>query len=134
MNEVLNRKIRILKDYNNLCKHIDDLACDYGELFTKATRIAQELKDDVSPANHNNNSKVESFTIILAKKKEQLERAVSKKQRIDKALDKLGVRNKYFVRQVAIEGVSIRRTSKDLKLDYKYSIKLFKKLIERLEI
>lgn len=128
------RKLNILHNYNNLLLHIDNLVCDYGELFTKATRTASQIHDDVGPANHDNSSKAETFAILLERKKAELDKAVAKRQRIDKALENLGVRNKYFVQQVAIERVSIRRTSDDLKLDYKYSIKLFKKLIERLEI
>lgn len=128
------RKLNILHNYNNLLLHIDNLACDYGELFTKATRTASQIHDDVGPANHDNSSKAEAFAILLERKKSELDKAVAKRQRIDKALKKLGVRNEYFIRKVGIDKWPIRKASKQLKLEYKYSIKLFHRLVEGLEI
>ena len=128
------RKLNVLRGYNDLCKHIDDLACDYGELFTKATKINQVLHDDTGPSNHDNSSKVESMTILLAQKKQRLERAIAKRQRIDEALKKLGVRYEYLVRKVDIDRQSIYRTSKELCYNYNYCLHLHKKCIERLEI
>lgn len=128
------RKLEVLRSYNELCKHIDDLACDYGELFTKATKINQVLHDDTGPSNHDNSSKVEAMSALLVQKKERLERAIAKRQKIDKALKKLGVRNEYFIRKVGIDKWPIRKTSKQLKLEYKYSIKLFHRLVDGLEI
>ena len=95
MNKVAYRKFNILRNYNTLCKHIDDLTCDYCELLTKATKINQTLRDDVSPANHDNQSKVENMTILLAEKKSLIARASEEKHNIDVALEKLGVRNEY---------------------------------------
>ena len=128
------RKLEVLRSYNDLCKHIDDLACDYGELFTKATKINQVLHDDTGPSNHDNSSKVESMTILLAQKKQRLERAIAKRQRIDEALKKLGVRYEYLVRKVCIDRQSVYKTAKDLCYNYNYCIKLYKQCVERLDI
>jgi hypothetical protein len=128
------RKLEILKNYNNLCKHIDDLACDYGELLTKATRTAQVLRDDVGSSGHDNHSKVESFSVLLEEKKKRLEKAIEKRNRIDKALKKLGPRGEYLIRSVDINGSRLTKVSRDLKYDYIYATKLRKKLIEKLGI
>lgn len=128
------RKLEILKNYNNLCKHIDDLACDYGELFTRATRIAQQLRDDVSPANHDNQSKVEGYTVKLAAKKAELERQITKRNVIDTELKKLGVKNEYIVRKICIEGQKVIKVSRDLKMNYTYVVDLRRKLVNKLKI
>lgn len=128
------RKLNILHNYNNLLLHIDNLACDYGELFTKATRTASQIHDDVGPANHDNSSKAEAFAILLERKKAELDKAVAKRQRIDKALNRLKPRHKYLVRMVAIEHQSIYRTANELKYNYNYAIGLFHKCIEELRI
>lgn len=134
MSNAYYRKVNILKDYNNLQKHIDDLTCDYCELLTKATKINQTLHDDTGPANHDNQSKVESFTILLAAKKDKLETAVEKKHKIDRALYNLGARGEYLIRKVDICGYPIKKVCKDLKIDYIYATKLRRKLIDRLNI
>ena len=128
------RKLNVLRGYNDLCKYIDDLACDYGELFTKATKINQVLHDDTGPSNHDNSSKVESMSALLVQKKERLERAIAKRQKIDKALKKLGVRNEYIVRQTCIGSYSLYRVSRELKMNYKYAISLRRRLLEELEV
>ena len=128
------RKVNILNNYNNLCKFIDDLACDYGELFTKATRTAQQLRDDVSPANHDNSSKAEKFSILLAQKKERLELEIEKKRHIDTELKKLGVKNEYIVRQIYIERVKTVKVARDLNMNYYYLLTRKKELVNRLAI
>lgn len=133
MNEYL-RKVDILNNYNALCKYIDDLACDYGELFTKATRTAQQLRDDVSPANHDNSSKAEKFSILLAQKKERLEWEIKKKYLIDAELEKLGVKNEYIVRQIYIERISTKKVADDLNMNYFYLLTRKKELVNRLAI
>lgn len=128
------RKVNILNDYNNLCKFIDDLACDYGELFTKATRTASQLKDDVSPANHDNTSKAEKFSILLAQKKDKLEQAIERRNHIDEALKKLGVKNEYIVRQIYIERTPTIKVARDLNMNYYYLLTRKKELVNRLAI
>ena len=134
MNKVAYRKFNILRNYNSLCKRIDDLACDYCELLTKATKINQTLRDDVSPANHDNQSKVESMTILLAEKKQRMEKELRKKNKIDVALKKLGVRNEYILRKTCVETYSLYSVAKELKMNYKYTIGLRQELLERLEL
>jgi hypothetical protein len=134
MNKATYRKFSILRNYNNLCKRIDDLACDYCELLTKATKINQTLRDDVSPANHDNQSKVESVTILLAEKKKRLERAIEEKNKIDAALKALGVRDEYIIRKTCVNTYSLYSVSKELKLNYKYTIGLRQRLLTKLKL
>lgn len=134
MNRTTYRKFNILRNYNALCKHIDDLAWDYYELLTKATKINQTLRDDVSPANHDNQSKVENMSILLTEKKRRLEKELLKKNKIDEALKKLGVRNEYILRQTCIETNSLYSVANDLKMNYKYTISLRKELLKKLEL
>lgn len=134
MNKVTYRKFCILRNYNSLCKRIDDLACEYCELLTKATKVNQTLRDDVSPANHDNQSKVENMSILLEEKKRHLERAVAKKQKIDAALKTLGVRNEYIIRQTCVNTYSLYSVAKELKLNYKYAMGLRQKLLKELKL
>lgn len=134
MGNAYYRKLEKLNNYNSLCKRIDDLACDYCELFTKATKINQTLRDDVSPANHDNQSKVESMSILLEEKKRRLEKAVEQKQKIDASLERLGVRNEYLIRKTCIDKRSLHSVAKELKMNYKYVIGLRKKLLNKLEL
>lgn len=128
------RKLNILHNYNNLLLHIDNLACDYGELFTKATRTASQIHDDVGSSGHDNHSKVESFSVLLEEKKRRLEKAIEKRNKIDKALKKLGPRGEYLIRSVDINGSRLTKVSRDLGYEYIYATKLRKKLIERMNI
>lgn len=134
MNKVTYRKFCILRNYNSLCKRIDDLACEYCELLAKATKVNQTLRDDVSPANHDNQSKVENMSILLEEKKRRLEHAIAKKQRIDVAIESLGVRNEYIIRQTCINTYSLYSVAKELKLNYKYAMGLRQKLLKELKL
>lgn len=134
MNKKAYRKFNILRNYNELCKRIDDLTCDYCELLTKATKINQTLRDDVSPANHDNQSKVENMTILLAEKKRRLERAIEEKHKIDVALKGLSVRNEYIIRKTCVDTKSLYSVAKELKMNYKYMIGLRRELLESLEL
>ena len=134
MNKVTYRKFCILRNYNSLCKRIDDLVCEYCELLTKATKANQTLRDDVSPANHDKQSKVENMSILLEEKKRRLEHAIAKKQRIDAAIESLGVRNEYIIRQTCINTYSLYSVAKELKLNYKYAMGLRQKLLKELKL
>ena len=134
MSNAYYRKLNILKDYNNLLKHIDDLTCDYCELLTKATRIAQQIHDDTGPANHDNHSKVEGYSILLAEKKKRLEDAVEKRFKIDEALKALGPRGEYLIRKNVIDNIPLTKVYRDVNYEYIYATKLRRRLIEKMNI
>ena len=134
MSDRYYRNKRILKGYNFLLKQIDDLTCDYAELYTQATKINQVLNDDARPANHDVKSKVEGITIKLAEKKAALERAINRRNRIDKALNRLGGKWHFIVKEVDVNGRSISSVARQLKMNYKYVINEHVKKLENLNI
>ena len=134
MSDRYYRNKRILSGYNHLLKQIDDLTCDYAELYTQATKINQVLNDDVRPANHDAKSKVEGITIKLAEAKAKLERAIARRNRIDKAINRLPYKWRFIVKTVDIEGRSISYATRQVKMNYPYVCSKHIEIVEGLKI
>lgn len=135
MSDRYYRNKRILGEYNHLLKKIDDLTCEYAELYTQATKINQTLNDGVRPANHDAKSKVEGITIKLAEKKAALEKAVARRNRIDKALKRLPVKYQLLVMAVDIDNQRISKVVKQLGFkNYKYACRKHHDIIEDMYI
>ena len=134
MNERYYRNRRILQGYNHLLKQIDDLTCDYAELYTQATKVNQVLNDDVRPVNHDVKSKVEGVTIKLAEKKAALERAITRRNKIDKAINRLSYKWRFIIKTVDIDGRSISYATKQLNMNYQYVCRKHIEVVEGLRI
>lgn len=135
MSDRYYRNKRILNGYNHLLKRIDDLTNEYAELYTQATKINQVLNDDVRPVNHDVKSKVEGITIKLAETKAALERAIAKRNKIDKALERLPVKYQLLVKAVDINNQRISRAVNQLGFkNYKYACRKHREIIEDLNI
>lgn len=134
MSDRYYRNKRILSGYNHLLKQIDDLTCDYAELYTQATKINQVLNDDVRPANHDAKSKVEGITIKLAEAKAKLERAIARRNRIDKAINRLPYKWRFIIKTVDIEGRSISYATKQVKMNYPYVCSKHAEIVEGMKL
>lgn len=134
MSDRYYRNKRILSGYNHLLKQIDDLTCDYAELYTQATKINQTLSDDVRPANHDAKSKVEGITIKLAEAKAKLERAIARRNRIDKAINRLPYKWQFIIKTVDIEGRSISYATKQVKMNYSYVCRKHAEIVEGMKL
>jgi len=134
MTERYYRNRRILQGYNHLLKQIDDLACLCAELETNATKINQTLSDAPSPSNHEVNSRVEGDYIRIAEMKARLEKAIIRRNKIDAALKRLSYKHQVIVREIDINGQSISKTAKKLKMNYNYLIGLHVKVVGELKI
>ena len=134
MNERYYRNRRILQGYNHLLKQIDDLTCDYAELYTQATKVNQVLNDDVRPVNHDVKSKVEGVTIKLAEKKAALERAITRRNKIDKAINRLSYKWRIIIKTVDIDGRSLSYATKKLKMNYPYVCSKHKEIVEGMKL
>ena len=134
MTERYYRNRRILRGYNDLFISIDNLASRCAELETKATRIVQTLSDEPSPANHEAKSRVENDSIKLAEVKAILEKKVARKRRIDKAIKGLPYKWQFIVKEVDINGKSLRAVTKQLKMNYPYVCSKHAEIVEGLRI
>lgn len=135
MSDRYYRNKRILSGYNHLLKQIDDLTCDYAELYTQATKINQVFNDDVRPANHDAKSKVEGITIKLAETKAALEKAIARRKRIDKAVKRLPVKYQMLVKAVDINRQPISKAVGELGFkNYKYACRKHREIIEDMYI
>lgn len=134
MSDRYYRNKRILGGYNHLLKQIDDLTCEYAELYTQATKINQVLNDDVRPANHDAKSKVEGITIKLAEAKAKLERAITRRNRIDKAIGRLSYKWQFIIKTVDIDGRSLKSASDQLDMNYQYVCNKHVEIVEGLRI
>lgn len=134
MSDRYYRNKRILSGYNYLLKKIDDLTNEYAELYTQATKINQTLSDDVRPANHDAKSKVEGITIKLAEKKAALERAINRRNKIDKAIGRLSYKWQFIIKTVDIDGRSLKSASDQLDMNYQYVCNKHVEIVEGLRI
>lgn len=128
------RKLNILKNYTSLLKEIDDLTCDCAELLAQATKVNQTLHDDVGPANHDNQSKIEGITIKMAEKRNKLEAAIKQRNKIDNALESLPFKQQELIKESDMNNRSVYYASKKMNMNYQYACRLHSKVVKNMKI
>ena len=127
------RKLQLLDEYNNIDNQISELQERYAEVYTQAVKITPTMRSEEGHVSvFNTDSKVERAMIKLEGIENKIKKLVARKQYVENELNKLHYKQRMLVIYIDVYGMSIKRASTLLKIDYRSATYIHARALERI--